>query len=457
MDTYFIPFNGRQIVYRPLHRLAFLGNQAMVSYLRGRVATADRVPEQPEIEAFLAKTDYWTPARMPVLPDQDCPGRRPSVAVLLMTNRCNLACTYCYAAAGVEAPVDMSLPLARTVIDAAAENARLNGDGRFSLSFHGGGEPTLNWDVLVEAVRWARAKDLPCNISLASNGVWSARQRDFICGNMNSVTLSADGIVDVHDAQRPRRSGRGSFSDVLRSIRALDEAGVDYGIRMTAASGAIEHISDGVRFLCNETGVRAIQVEVSFTTERGVYADPAPGDAGRFVDAFLQAARIGAERGVFVYYSGARPWVISHVFCQAPTQALIATPEGRLVACFEMTGDTHPYSAEFTIGRVTSGGVEPDLDAMASFQRRQEARRDTCTRCFCFWHCCGDCASRAMMSKAPSSVRCQINREVTKRLIVDYIERGDGLWDGRMGGERAVADDSAEATEPTDGKPCPTC
>ena len=427
MDVHFIPFNGRYLIYCPLKRLAFIGNQALIEYLRERATNPNATPAQTDIESFLDQVGYW---KSDVLPDAvvEPSALRPAMAVLLMTNRCNLACTYCYAAAGSRPPVDMPWPMAQAMIDAAADNARSNGESRFGVSFHGGGEPTLHWSVLTAAVAHARARALPCDISLASNGVWAPQKRDYICRNLDSVTLSFDGVQSVQDAQRPRRSRRGSFETVLRSIHALDAAEVKYGIRMTVTAAGIDKLPEGMRFLSNETGVRAIQIEPSFTVARGVYADPSAEDGRRFVAAFLQSARIGSERDIFVSYSGARPWVIARSFCLAPTQALIATPEGRLVACFEATGDGHPYAGEFTIGRVTPNGVEHDLAGYIKFQQRQEARRAACTKCFCYWHCCGDCASRAMVSSAPTSMRCQINREITQALIVGAIERGGGVW-----------------------------
>lgn len=427
--VHFIPFNGRYLIYRPLRRLAFIGNQGLVNYLRERAADPVRTPAQSDIEVFLTQVGFWEPAATPAVSPQR-PASRPAMAVLLMTNRCNLACTYCYAAAGSRSPRDMPWDLARVVIDQAADNARANGDPRFGLSFHGGGEPTLNWPVLRAAVAHARAKTLPSEVTLATNGVWSSRTRDYVCRNIDSVSLSFDGIRAVHEAQRPRRSGRGSFAAVLRSIHALDAAGVRYGVRMTVTHDAIDRIADGMRFLCDETGVRAVQIEASFTVERGVYADPPSQDAERFAAAFLEAARLAAVRGVSVSYSGSRPWLIANTFCLASHQALIATPEGRLVACFEAAGDGHPYVEEFTIGRVTPNGVDYDHGARDGFHQRQEARRSACGECFCFWHCCGDCASRAMVSSAPDSMRCHINREITKSLILGYIERGGGVWHG---------------------------
>lgn len=426
---HFIPLGGRYLVYRPLQRLAFIGNRALVQYLERRASRPETEPTRDEVEVFLDSVGYWQATAPPPESTPESPSR-PAMAVLLMTNRCNLACTYCYAAAGSQAPTDMPWLIARAVIDTAVDNAQANGDSRFGLSFHGGGEPTLNWSVLEAAVEHVRAQPLPCDISLASNGVWSQRTIDFVCRNIDSVTLSFDGVRAIHDVQRPRRSGRSSFDAVVRSIRALDDAGISYGVRMTVTPPAIDQLPEGVRFLACETGAQAIQVEASFTAERGVYADPGEEDAERFAKAFVEAVRIGAEHEVFVSYSGARPWVIATAFCLAPTKAVIATPEGRLVACFEAAGDDHPYAEQFTIGRVASDGVEFDADAYRRFQEDQEARRGACADCFCYWHCCGDCASRAMASEAPTSMRCHTNRAITRSLIASYVEQGGGVWLG---------------------------
>jgi uncharacterized protein len=97
-----------------------------------------------------------------------------------MTNACNLRCTYCYARGGEEQNLWMTFPLAKVAIDAAHENARARGQQYFAISLHGGGEPTLNWKVLTAAVRHALGKDLPCHISMATNGVWGKDKRDFI-------------------------------------------------------------------------------------------------------------------------------------------------------------------------------------------------------------------------------------------------------------------------------------
>ncbi|MBI2877930.1 MAG: radical SAM protein [Candidatus Tectomicrobia bacterium] len=447
MEIYAIPFNQQFILYRPLRRLAFLGNQAMVRYVRERAAGA-RPAADGEVDGFLEAIGFWEPDPPPPGPWVPSDEHRPTMAVLLMTSRCNLRCTYCYAHGG-EGPLrQMPAGLARMAIDMMVENARALEQERFSLAFHGGGEPTMHWEVLRAAVEHARGKDLPCEITMATNGLWSERQREFILRHFTGLSLSFDGIREVQDAQRPRADGRGSFKAVVETIRALDQAALPYGVRMTATPESFAQLPEGVAFLCQETRCQVIQVEPCYAPGRGGHFDPHPEQAGAFTRAFLQAFEVASRAGRTLFYSGARPWVVASSFCRAPEDSLVVTPEGDVVTCFETHGRRHPLIARFTIGRASRSGVKVDPEALHAFAARQRERRAACSGCFCYWHCGGDCATRCMSSPAENRGRCQVNRDITRELLAWYIAAGEGIWRGEIRGDRGgTADEKREEVE----------
>jgi hypothetical protein len=47
-----------------------------------------------------------------------------------------------------------------------------------------------------------------------------------------------------------------------------------------------------------------------------------------------------------------------------------------------------------------------------------------------------------MVSVAPTSVRCHVNREITKEFLASYIERDGGVWIGRELAADVVATES---------------
>lgn len=435
MEVFVIPVEGRFILYRPLLQVAFIGNRAMADLalkLTSQTTSADTsAPE--EAVTFLRAIGFLKPdPPPPPLPDLSY---RPISAVLLLTNRCNLRCTYCYAAGG-EGPVqDVSPGLARVAVDQVYQNALELGASRFELGFHGGGEPIQAWETVQQATAHARSKDLPCTISLVSNGVWMAPQRDWILHNLDSVNISFDGQQQTQDRQRPFASGAGSFKAVMHTIKALDKAGFTYAIRMTATAPWRGRLPDDVRFVCEETGCRVMQVEPAFNTRRGEHQGPTQEESKAFADAFMEALEIARRAGRSLTYSGARPWLLARTFCTAPYGALIVNPAGNLVACFEVTSARHPLAEISTVGRIADSQIVVDYRARSALLTRLEEKRAMCRDCFCYWHCAGDCYTRSPFAEAGTpqgaSPRCSMNREITARILLWYIMAGDGVWQGQ--------------------------
>lgn len=432
-----IPIEDKVILYRPLLQRAFVGNSAMAEMtlrlVRGGTSAASDAPE--ELIQFLEAIDFLQPDPAPPPP----PSRsyRPTTAVLLLTNRCNLRCTYCYAAGGEGATSDLPIEQARIAIDAACRNAKELGRSHFELTFHGGGEPMQAWETLQEATRYARSKDLPCRVTMVTNGVWSRSQRKWILEHLDHVSVSFDGRQVTQDRQRPIASGQGSFSAVMRTLSALDEAEMPYGIRMTATAPWRGELPEDVRFICEETGCPTMQVEPAFNVRRGTHKGSTAEESEAFVDAFMEAFEIARGEGRQLTYSGARPWLLTHAFCMAPYTALIVTPAGDLVTCYEVTEETHPLNDLSHIGRVADSRLLLDEDVHAAMLDYLAEKRAACRDCFCYWHCAGDCYVRAYYAQAGDgegvNPRCYMNREITARILLWYIMAGDGVWRGQGG------------------------
>jgi len=433
VEIHAIPFAEQFMIYRPLRRLAFIGSQAMVDYVRAR-AEGQAEPLGGPVDAFLESIGFWEPDLSPPPAWKPSAEHIPSQAVLMMTGGCNLRCTYCYARGGEEGNLRLTLPVAKATIDAACDNARKGGKSEFGLTFHGAGEPTLNWKVMTGAIEHARGKDLPCHVSMSTNGLWSEDKRDYILSNFNSISLSFDGLPEVQDAQRPRPRGGGSFEEVMRTIADLDAAGMDYGIRMTIMTARFSLLPDCVRLICEQARCHTMQVEPCYTEERGTYADPSLEEAESFAHYFMEAYRIARRAGRSIFYSGARPGTLISDFCGAHEDALVVTPEGDLVNCFEAHDRRYPKLEEFKIGRAQAPGkllqIEVDMDRVRGFAQKLEDLRESCQGCFCFRTCAGDCTSRRLQSPEASRRRCHANRVITREMIACQIEERGGVWQG---------------------------
>jgi len=92
----------------------------------------------------------------------------------------------------------MTLETARRGIDFVAANAAQRRSPYFEVGYHGGGEPTVHWPVLTASFDYAREKaaelQLELRSSVATNGVLSGPQIDWIVAHVGGVSLSCDGL-----------------------------------------------------------------------------------------------------------------------------------------------------------------------------------------------------------------------------------------------------------------------
>ena len=438
IELFTVPIDDQVLIYRPLLKLAFIGNQSMADLalrLANQQDNGTSTPDAPaDIVAFLDQIGFLQPDPAPPAPPG--PEFRPVTAVLLMTNRCNLRCTYCYANAGILPPEDLTLDLARVVIGQVARNAESQHVPQFEVCFHGGGEPTAAWDVMTQATTYARTQAVPAKVTTVSNGVWSPRQRDWILHNLNGLTISFDGGLETQDRQRPLASGQGSARHVMKTIRALDDANFDYGIRMTALAPWRDRFPTDVRFICEETGCKTIQVEPAFGVQRGGHGESSLVESEEFVAAVMEAFEIAAMAGRSPVYSGARPWLLTEAFCTAPYQALIVNAAGQIVTCYEIASDNHAMAEISTIGAVHASQIVVDQDARERMLGLLADKQHTqCQNCFCRWHCAGDCYTRSFVADGdtiqPTTARCHTNQQITAHLLLWNIMANEGVWRGQ--------------------------
>lgn len=144
---------------------------------------------------------------------------------LAVSQKCNLACTYCYAGGGSFGEPARNMPF--EVAAAAVERlfADVSPGEKVNLSFIGG-EPLVNREVLraatEAAVTKARLSGVRLGLAVTTNATLLAPDDgDFFERHGFSVTVSLDGIGNSHDQLRPFKDGRGSFATILDRARPL--------------------------------------------------------------------------------------------------------------------------------------------------------------------------------------------------------------------------------------------
>jgi uncharacterized protein len=227
-DVFAIPLEDEAyLVYAPLHGTAFAATKGMAAQLPGVLAGEGG---EESVVAFAREAGLLAEPPSPVTRREGEP--EPTEVTLFLTTACNLRCTYCYASAGDAPATFMTMDVAKRGIDFVIANARRQGAPFAGVNYHGGGEPSVHWNLMTESLAYAReqAGDLRVIAASAGNGVFSDRQIDWMIANLDGgMSLSFDGLPEAHDKHRPTVRGTGSSSRVMHTMRRFTEA--DYPTR----------------------------------------------------------------------------------------------------------------------------------------------------------------------------------------------------------------------------------
>ena len=430
--------NDKYIVYAPLRQAAFVANTSAVNFI------ADLQEEIIDKQADLDGSFIELLRRLEIVdggdevrPVTEFHGDpEPTDITLFLTTACNLRCTYCYASAGDMPLRNMTFDIAKKGIDFILKNAIKKGVKHIEVNYHGGGEPTVNWKVMTESLYYAQAVASEHNIrvvsSCASNGVLNDKQIDWIVENLNGVSLSFDGLPEVHDRNRPTVGGKGSSEKAIHTMHRFDEAEFPYGVRVTVTHDQIEYLSDSVAFICSQFRPQNIQVEPAY--QMGRWKEAPSAETASFIEAYRSAQYIARQHGKEIAFSGARLGMLSNHFCGVTQDSFCLTTEGKVSGCYETFMDENEWSKTFFYGTPTPNneGYSFDLPVLNHLRQQAVQHREFCKGCFAKWTCGGDCYHKSLTVNGETEFqgtdRCHIIRELTKDQILQKIALSGGFF-----------------------------
>lgn len=369
----------------------------------GKIVRTDEFPE-PKTPMFKLLSDAGLFGSLPETVKKDEEWGGFTSLTLLLTRSCNLACVYCYAAAkpgGLSMPLDLALGATQWFIAQLQRN-------KIRISFHGGGEPTLEEELIRAVV--AQAKGLAdgrrVEFQITTNGTAPRSFCEWMMENKFNVSISMDGAPDVQNRNRPLANGGESSSILEDTIRLFVSRAHPFTIRMTFSPkddirSAIEYFA----FL----GVKKLHLEPLFPFGRmygralfgkeSGYEIYAP-TGGELLEKFLEAIEICERVGIRIFNSHLHQFTIgTGYFCgSARGRAMTVTHDGLLSGCLEVVDANDPAMATFCAGYWLAGEKRfaVNIEKIAMFQQRHADALWPCHDCFARYTCAGGCAIKAV-------------------------------------------------------------
>jgi putative heme biosynthesis len=162
---------------------------------------------------------------------------------MLLTNDCNLACSYCFESnKGKDyMPKEMALDILKATYNVVDPMA-----GIFTLNMFGG-EPLMNWETFKAVCDYVLENNLKIRITATTNlTLLTDEMIDYIDELSIPILVSVDGIKEVHDKHRCN-----SFDKVIENMKKLIDRNLGYLIeaRMTVAPDTAKYMYESVKML----------------------------------------------------------------------------------------------------------------------------------------------------------------------------------------------------------------
>ena len=177
---------------------------------------------------------------------------------------CNLDCTYCFfLSKDALYPGESKRMSAETLESYVRQLFDSQPDGPVSVAWQGG-EPTLMglnfYRRVIELIKQFARPTQIIEHTMQTNGTllddeWAA----FLKQHSVLVGLSIDGPQEMHDQYRVWKDGRGSFDDVVKAWKILQQHQVDTNILCSLSAANADHPVEVYRYFRDELGAKHLQ------------------------------------------------------------------------------------------------------------------------------------------------------------------------------------------------------
>jgi uncharacterized protein len=256
---------------------------------------------------------------------------------------------------------------------------------------------------------------------ITTNGIVRAEVLAYLLENQFRFTVSADGIPQVQDKQRPLKNGRCSspaVENTLATIQKCPGASVER-VRATVTAASAGQMAESVAYY-SRFGVKVIHFEpailppVALRETNGTFTQVS---AASFVANFLKALQVAIHSGVRLL-NGAFMNIMSpsRQWCEAVGNGkTIVSPSGHLTTCLEVHDSKHPLGQHFlkqSLRTETRLGI-----------REVASESQRCAACFARYVCAGGCPIKNFYATGSfyenAELRCGIVRELLAALLLE--------------------------------------
>ncbi|MDD2261816.1 MAG: SPASM domain-containing protein, partial [Clostridia bacterium] len=317
------------------------------------------------------------------------------------------------------------------VIDLVIKSAQIKKsyfkkEGKISISFHGGGEPTIAFNIIKKITEYANCecnkKNIEVEYDITTNGIFSREVIMWLINNNYTIHFSMDGLKINQDMQRPTISGKSSFDIVAKNIDIAQNNSAKYTIRQTITKNNVGNIVKSIRYIIKRwKGVSSIKLAPLQQTNKSQENSIQGPNFTRYFSKIRKAIRILENNHMNTDgITGGVSSLINGGSCAATRfEQLIITPYGKITTCHEEVN-----SNQFIYGDVHNR-VSINYKRVKELKNddKKEIEEGYCSSCAYRMVCLGGCKHRRFSESR--DFFCMLQREMYKLCILQLFRKGN--------------------------------
>lgn len=331
----------------------------------------------------------------------------PSVVYIVMTEKCNLSCVYCYAEAGSSNCITNEL----TIDDYNKIFVELSDCGIQDVVFTGGevGQKRNFYEILDSAFSFG----LNCKIITNGNAIFNKKKAKFVADRCSKITVSLDSI---DEEKNDKNRGVGCYKVAKQAIQNLIDIGYsNININQTITSWNKYDISDMISFADQHN----IQVNI------GSFCEMGRGKNSK--DTLTISERVEIEI-LSIQTKGSRITPFSYnLHCGQGISEFSINPIGNVYSCKLL--DT----SDFLLGNIRSESLNSILDKRVNSlptKKFMVSSFEKCSDCSFKYLCGGSCrathyyAANGFDPQNIDSKECEVNKKMILEHMYLYFNSG---------------------------------
>lgn len=318
---------------------------------------------------------------------------------LIMTNKCNLACKYCFYQNSSHLQSDkMSFQTAQKAINIFAQKYNKNEqtENWFSQITFYGGEPLLNFDCIVETTNYIEQLKNENKLSsktqlvLNTNGIL-INEKIIAWAKLHNiqVQISIDGNKTIHDKNRVTRTGNGSYNDVIAGLNKLIENNIDVLPLITVTLDNLPKLPDIIYALCKKYNLHHYGMNLLIDLGKQPIAQYPEYAADKMIEAYQKTLSLSVSDDVIdAIFNTLKNFKIVKQSCGA-SRKMTVFPNGKILVCQALSD-----CDKALIGDIDNGVF--DIENIKYWSNYTRFNNTQCLNCKYISFCGGGCAASAL-------------------------------------------------------------